>query len=174
MEPIRTSYANVTLKGEGCLDLPATVAQYQDGDMLQYETAWKPSPEELQDLQEGGTLYLYTLARKGSGFPPTMLSTRSWIEGTPEHEAEDARAERRGQPLTLEELEQMDGEPVWVIYGGYAPHCCVMDVAASPAGAPSVRAALIPGMSHDFYPLETYGKEWTAYRYKPVGGADND
>lgn len=95
MEPIRTSYAKSTLRGEGCLDLPAAIWPDPDGGPAQVETAWKPTPEELADLMDGGTVYLYQLIPAGHGFPPVLLTTRSQVAGTPEALEEAARAERR-------------------------------------------------------------------------------
>ena len=102
MEPIRTSYAHLTLKGEGYLDLPATAWEDAENEnIIQYETAWRPSAEELADLLNGGTLYLYTLARRDHGFPPVMLTTRTLVTDSPEGKEEQAREDRRNEPAAL-------------------------------------------------------------------------
>ena len=103
MEPIRTSYAAHTLTGEGCHDLPAAAWQDDATGIIQIETAWRPSAEELADLMDGGALYLSTLTR--GGFAPVYLSTRTATQGTPEAEAEAARAERRARPAAAHALE---------------------------------------------------------------------
>ena len=85
MEAIRTSYATHTLRGEGCLDLPAAIWPSPEFPGLNlYETAWKPTPEELADLVAGGTLYIYQHIPEGRGFPPILLTTRTLVEGSPE------------------------------------------------------------------------------------------
>jgi len=70
------------------------------------------------------------------------------------------RAEPENNPLTLEELRQMDGEPVWVDtinrsdpYHGY----CVIDD----------NAAWMPGVEYWAWRFSDYGKTWLAYRTKP-------
>ena len=95
MEAIKTSYANVTLTGEGCFDLPALAVIDKETGMAHYETAWKPTPEELADLMDGGTVYLHTMCPAGRGFPPTLITTRSMVQGSQESKAETARAEER-------------------------------------------------------------------------------
>ena len=61
-------------------------------------------------------------------------------------------------PLTLEELREMDGEPVWISYGGgvgfYDIFCGV--------STEDIAQFLIPAL-----PISTYGKTWLAYRRKP-------
>ena len=65
------------------------------------------------------------------------------------------------QPLTIEELRQMDQEPVYVVPLNHgkdtAAEWCVMwhDEAA------------IPGDECWAWPINNYGKTWIAYRYKP-------
>ena len=62
------------------------------------------------------------------------------------------------QPLTLEELRQMDGEPVWV---------------QSPGVPEYGRWAIVEGVGenclflHDDFTCHDYGKTWLAYRQKP-------
>lgn len=77
------------------------------------------------------------------------------------------KAEREDpKPLTLEELRQMDGEPVWVkprnADRGEGEWCVIclyynkLDFDAS-----------IPGVESYWYPSNEYGKTWSAYRHKP-------
>jgi len=77
------------------------------------------------------------------------------------------KAEREDpQPLTIEELQQMDGEPVWVknrnADRGEGEWCVIclyynkLDFDAS-----------IPGVESYWHPSNEYGKTWTAYRHKP-------
>ena len=65
-------------------------------------------------------------------------------------------------PLTLEELREMDGEPVWVISPDYVFEPCWMLVM----------------LRHDFVmanwqlcDFSEYGKTWLAYRRRPEGGS---
>lgn len=82
------------------------------------------------------------------------------------------KAEREDpKPLTLEELRQMDREPVWVVelddkaHGEY----CVIQI-GEPLPYQDIdhyNSALIPGIEHDWYSFGDYGKTWIAYRHKP-------
>ena len=65
--------------------------------------------------------------------------------------------------LTLDELRQMDGEPVWV---------------QSPGVPEYGRWAIVEGVGenclflHDDFTCHDYGKTWLAYRQKPEEGTD--
>ena len=92
------------------------------------------------------------------------------------HMALDAlreKAEREDpKPLTLEELRQMDGEPVWVVdlKEKACCGCCVISISKPLIyqDTDHYNAAYIPGIEHTWYEFRDYGKEWTAYRHKPV------
>lgn len=64
----------------------------------------------------------------------------------------------RNEPLTMDELRQMDGEPVWV---------------QSPGVPEYGRWAIVEGVGenclflHDDFTCHDYGKTWLAYRHKP-------
>ncbi len=70
------------------------------------------------------------------------------------------------EPLTLEQLREMDGEPVWVVPTGMhekdEPMWCVLE---SPM-------ALIPGVDYWSWDFDGYGEAWIAYRRPPEGEAD--
>ena len=64
-------------------------------------------------------------------------------------------------PLTLEELRELDGEPVWISYFAGGPNVCMLvdaehDVCRDAHGS--------------FAVLENLGRTWTAYRRKPEEG----
>ena len=67
------------------------------------------------------------------------------------------------EPLTLDELRKMDGEPVWV---------------QSPGVPEYGRWAIVEGVGenclflHDDFTCHDYGKTWLAYRQKPEEGTD--
>ena len=67
----------------------------------------------------------------------------------------------KNEPLTLDELRQMDGEPVWV---------------QSPGVPEYGRWAIVEGVGenclflHDDFTCHDYGKTWLAYRQKPEEG----
>lgn len=67
------------------------------------------------------------------------------------------------KPLTIEELRQMDGEPVYVIPLEKSlkdkswEEWCVMDG----------DEAEVPGIEYWSWNLSAYGKTWIAYRHKP-------
>ena len=69
-----------------------------------------------------------------------------------------AKCNGLNEPLTLDELRQMDGEPVWV---------------QSPGVPEYGRWAIVEGVGenclflHDDFTCHEYGKTWLAYRQKP-------
>jgi Lar family restriction alleviation protein len=87
------------------------------------------------------------------------------------HEAEaiaawNRRAEPENKPLTLDELRQMDGEPVWIV------------TTEDPQNNPPAWEIIYEVSAHgvymrrgdnpdDFGAFELYGKTWLAYRSKP-------
>ena len=75
MTPIRTDYSNVTYTAEGCFDLPATIADRQDGSQ-EVETVWELSDEEIEQVITDRRIYLYIMGRQ---VPPVFLSTKSEI-----------------------------------------------------------------------------------------------
>ena len=68
---------------------------------------------------------------------------------------------KKVEPLTLDELREMDGEPVWV---------------QSPGVPEYGRWAIVEGAGenclflHDDFTCHDYGKTWLAYRRKPEEG----
>ena len=68
---------------------------------------------------------------------------------------------KKVEPLTLDELREMDGEPVWV---------------QSPGVPEYGRWAIVEGVGenclflHDDFTCHEYGKTWLAYRQKPEEG----
>ena len=73
----------------------------------------------------------------------------------------DLEAMEDPQPLTLEELKQMDMKPVFVVplqpsKDTGAEWCVMWD-----------GEACIPGCEHWAWPIKDYGKTWTAYRHEP-------
>ena len=69
---------------------------------------------------------------------------------------------KKVEPLTLDDLRKMDGEPVWV---------------QSPGVPEYGRWAIVEGVGenclflHDDFTCHDYGKTWLAYRQKPEEGA---
>ena len=84
--------------------------------------------------------------------------------------AEEAirRAQQPNEPLTLEQLRQMSGEPVWCqslpagTYGSRWSICYGEDLEKYPT--PQI------AMSLGEYEESDYGKTWLAYRSKPEAG----
>lgn len=77
------------------------------------------------------------------------------------------KAEREDpKPLTIEELRQLDEEPVWVkpegVIAGYGMWCVVNHNRLTRRVE-----ALIPGIEKIWFEIEGYGERWTAYRHKP-------
>ena len=76
------------------------------------------------------------------------------------------------EPLTLEELREMDGEPVYVVpanefseLGGW----CV--ISTSDCGD-EYSAAYVPGVDCWCWRFDSYGEQWLAYRRPPEGEED--
>lgn len=75
MTPIRTDYSNATYTAGGCFDLPATIANRQDGSQ-EVETVWELTDEELEQITKDRRIYLYII---GGQMPPVFLLTKSEI-----------------------------------------------------------------------------------------------
>ena len=77
---------------------------------------------------------------------------------------------KKVEPLTLDELRKMDGEPVWTVTTGVSSSgrwelCTCETVCACPLHK-VLRCVTAYGEVTD-YDLDTYGKTWLAYRQKP-------
>ncbi len=76
----------------------------------------------------------------------------------------DRRPTPENKPLTLEQLQQMDGEPVWIDgkdYGGWA---------IFKASVNKQVANCLDNVNLSYY-MRDYGKTWLAYAHKPEGEA---
>lgn len=76
------------------------------------------------------------------------------------------------KPLTIEELRQMDGEPVWVTDPSEPAVSvyCTIDVCTrfkEDRVNDKHSEAMVPGDGFSYYQFDKYGKTWTAYRHKP-------
>lgn len=80
------------------------------------------------------------------------------------------QAERENpKPLTLDEMKQMNGEPVWTVTNGVDGSgrwelIAFTTLCASPFHQVITMTNLFDGQTD--YEIGTYGKTWTAYRYK--------
>lgn len=72
------------------------------------------------------------------------------------------RERENAQPLTLEELKQMDGQPVWIVKNGEVGKWFIFEVLVW-------SKSLYAG---DKFNFDFYGETWLAYRYPPKE-ADN-
>ena len=75
----------------------------------------------------------------------------------------------KNEPLTIDELRKMDGEPIWVVPlcndSGWASQWIIH----KSVGLATVRAKKDKLGLYDLY-LKDYGKGWIAYRNKPEEG----
>lgn len=74
MEPIYHSNCNFVLGAGGIpnvQDVPACMVRNEDGSFNSIATFWKPTPEELKLLNEGGVMTLYVLDQR---HPPVWLA----------------------------------------------------------------------------------------------------
>ena len=73
----------------------------------------------------------------------------------------------QNEPLTIEQLREMDGEPVWVDAIQKVPTCvdgwCVVFIGRGDWSS----CALIPGDEDTPWEFLTYGTVWLAYRRPP-------
>ena len=71
---------------------------------------------------------------------------------------------KKVEPLTLDELRKMDGEPAWFVslHDGFASWGIVRVVEMS-----KVWFIAVAGSERAFGDLDGYGKTWLAYRQKP-------
>lgn len=75
------------------------------------------------------------------------------------------------EPLTLNELREMDGEPVYVVpqneYSELGKWCVV-----SIGDSDDYSCALVPGVEYWSWKFDAYGEQWLAYRRPPEGEAN--
>lgn len=81
--------------------------------------------------------------------------------------AEVLRNSPTGEPLTLEQLREMDGEPVWILDVGphkwYGPGWAIVD-------RNNCLVRTVKNWNPVFF--ERYGERWLAYRRPPAGEED--
>lgn len=65
-------------------------------------------------------------------------------------------------PLTLEELRQMEGEPVWIVADHYRTYCDVVRIIGRDKGDAFVSFKINGRLQES-----GHGKTWNAYRHKP-------
>lgn len=75
------------------------------------------------------------------------------------------------EPLTLDELREMDGQPVYVVpeneYSELGGWCVI-----SADDSDDCSCALVPGIDCWYWMFEAYGEQWLAYRRPPEGEED--
>lgn len=73
------------------------------------------------------------------------------------------------KPLTIEELRQMDGEPVYVsdLQRPKESEYCIIHANDKYGHGDENKSAQISGCECFWYDFETYGDTWIAYRHKP-------
>ena len=75
------------------------------------------------------------------------------------------------EPLTLEQLREMDGQPVYVVpeneYSELGGWCVI-----SADDSDDYSCALVPGTDCWRWSFEAYGEQWLAYRRPPEGEED--
>lgn len=87
----------------------------------------------------------------------------AWNKRAQDTEAKRRRTEQNPKPLTLDELREMDGEPVWTEENGKT-ECGVVSL----EGNCLEKEPVITLANGNFYLLKEYnGKTWLAYRTKP-------
>lgn len=86
------------------------------------------------------------------------------------------RAQPANEPLTLDELREMDGEPVYIYYTEPDLEFHEQEngwMLIEEFGVNCDGKKIVCFSNSDFYNyLENYGKTWLAYRYKPLKGGE--
>ena len=77
----------------------------------------------------------------------------------------EKEARENPEPLTLEELRHMDGEPVWIVAKHYRTFADVVQVMGRDKGDDFVGFKICHNLQEN-----GHGKTWTAYRHKPKEG----
>ena len=78
------------------------------------------------------------------------------------------RAQPANEPLTLEQLKQMKGEPVWI----QETYCGRWNIAGSVDARRRNGKKMYRTAEQILYAVEDYGKTWLAYAHKPGGEQD--
>ena len=136
-------------------------------------------PEDRQIVlfhQKDGFIYCAEYLAGVKGLPPAWLIDNDSWEGenithwmalpAPPDKDNNVLAKTPNEPLTLEQLRQMDGEPVWIVDVGphkwYGPGWAIVD-----------RNNCLVRTAKNWNPVffERYGERWLAYRRPPEGEA---
>lgn len=83
------------------------------------------------------------------------------------------RAEPTVEPLTMDQLREMDGKPVWVVPQKSEHDYCGWCVVSASDRGDKYSCAEIPGVEYWSWSFEDYGKSWIAYTY-PTAKIDWD
>lgn len=140
-----------------CRERAQKNAEDFEREFPQYQSAWRKGVEVY------GMAISALRQQEPNDWICTLKCTALMDEGMCSHGGlcclyESQRTIKENQPLTLEELRQMDGEPVWV---------------QSPGVPEYGRWAIVEGVGenclflHDDFTCHDYGKTWLAYRQKP-------
>ena len=76
MKPVKTETCNAVYTLEGCQDLPVTRYTNADNHEEGVESCWELTPEEIEQVQKTGRVYLYI---QGNVVPPVLLTTESCV-----------------------------------------------------------------------------------------------
>ena len=79
--------------------------------------------------------------------------------------------EPQNDPLTLDQLREMDGEPVFIVHNEYGKGWCIIDWhGVNKSWFYFSKTGTAEGMTAVPVTAEPYGETWLAYRRKPEGG----
>lgn len=88
------------------------------------------------------------------------------IPGECRLELTDLKKDPSNLPLTLEQLQEMEGEPVFCV-GKAEPQNAAWGIVCMRDSVPYVRTLQNKGKISNFFYLATYDSEWLAYHCKP-------
>ena len=108
-----------------------------------------------------------SMIEKDGGFP-------IWEKDCEALEAAIAALRPSGEPLTLEQLREMDGRPIYVTTKNYGDGWCILNWhGVNKSYTYFSRTGTSEGMTATPISAKTYGDLWLAYRRPPEGEEEN-
>lgn len=145
--------------------------QPDKADLLGHRYRVATIAAQVADMADTAIIEAIIHAAADAGITDLYLIDKTFIR-----EAIQEKLDRENpKPLTIEELRQMDGEPVWVSDRKYPSDSgyCVIRAPKDTFSDHGDRYCIaeIPGCECGWHEFEKYGVDWIAYRHKPKEGA---
>lgn len=171
-----TLYADKERKGAPASNAIARLSAYEDAMPLE-------RAQELAQAEKDGRLVILPDAKYTEADGEKALQKAMWICGNANNPVTrytaDAIAEKlcrevkdENLSLTLEELREMDGEPVWIVSTRGSGWCIVNWLGINQSWMYYSRTGTAEGMTATPISARDYGDTWLAYRRKPEEGTE--